>query len=224
MKKYLYCAENIAHVPFLEPVAVLKCDYRGCVHKNVDHDVILRIPEGAIPRGECIHLEVAVALYGPFEFCENQRPISPILWICPQEDIAFLKPIEIILPHIVTKLTCEGIEHFGIKFTKASHEDYIVDGYGNKKYKFQSICEAKLEFTLDVNRSFGILRTNHCCFFCISAIQDHELTHELALTKGYCLTCVEGTIIPNPSISVKNVIYFCTSFLLKSCLKVSYQL
>ena len=221
IKKYLWCADNTAHVPFLDPVAILECDYRGCSHKLIDHDITLRVPNGAISNGKIVHIEVAVALYGPFEFCENQRPISPILWICPQEDIEFQKPIEIILPHILTDVTHKDVHRFGITCTKANHEDYSTDGNGNKKYKFQP-CEVELLFAQDGMVPVGVLKTKHFCFICITAIKDHKLSHELALKMGYCLTCVEYTA-SNARLPQKDVICFCMSFLLKSCLKVSSQ-
>ena len=160
-----------------------------------------------------------MALYGPFKFAENRRPISPIFWICPQEDIVFQKPIEVVLPHILSNLTQKDVECFGVKFTKADHVDYTTDGNGKKKYKFRSLEDAKSEFTSGVNESYGILKTDHCCFFCITAIQDDGLTHELALRKGFCLTCVECTA-PHATSHQKNVIYFCLSFMLPSCLDV----
>ena len=220
VKKYYWCAENVAHVPFLDPVSVLQCDYTGCIYKNSDQDIIVKIPRGAISKGKIVHVEVGVTLYGPFDFGER-RPISPILWICPQENVTFLKPIEIVMPHILANLTQKDIEFFGIQFSKAIHEDYTVSSNDQKKYMFHTI-ESESHFSSGVNGSFGVIKSDHCCFFCISAIVDHKLTHELALRKGYCLTCVECTP-PNTQLSLhqKNRIYFCVSFMLKSCLKVT---
>lgn len=207
VRKYFECAEHIGQVPFLDQVTLLECDSKGCIYTNVDHDITLRIPEGAIPDGMKVQFEVAVTLYGPFKFCNSRRPISPILWLCPQEDVSFQKPIEIVLPHILTNMTHEDISHFGIKFSKAVHGDYT----NQKQYTFHS-CDAEAKFV----NGFGVLKTNHCCFLCISAIQSKELTHELAQKMGYCITCVECLGLP----SSRDTIYMCASYLLKSCLKV----
>ena len=96
---YYQCSQNIASVPFLSQVEVLTCDSSGCEYYNYNHGIMLRIPDDAIPPGMVIHLEVAVALYGPFQFPDGSCPISSILWLCFQENVELRKPIDIILPH-----------------------------------------------------------------------------------------------------------------------------
>ncbi len=66
IKQYLHCFENIASVPFQDHVTVIEFDASGGEYKNNEHDITLSIPEGAIPHGEIVHIEVAIALYGPF--------------------------------------------------------------------------------------------------------------------------------------------------------------
>ena len=52
-------------------------------------NITLRIPEELKLwlRGEKIHFEVGVAIYGPFIFPKNTQPISPMLWLCLLENI-----------------------------------------------------------------------------------------------------------------------------------------
>ena len=61
------------------------------VYTITEHDITLRIPEGAVAIGKFSHLEMGAAMYGPFTFPENTQPISPILWLCPLEEDAQLE-------------------------------------------------------------------------------------------------------------------------------------
>ena len=218
--KYFECAENVASVPFVDPVTILEFDSSGKECTNISHDITLKVPENAIPQGSVIHFEVAVALYGPFKFPESRRPISPILWICPQEDIILQKPIEIVLPHILSNgLTAEDISCYDLKFYKADHTDYITRSNGRLQYNFKPL-NGDMQFVCERDQSFGILQTTHCCFLCITAVQNAELSHDMAQKKGYCLSCIECLQSPYANVPPRDIVYFCTSFFLKTCLKV----
>lgn len=43
-------AQNTAKVPFLDH-QMLECDFNGQEYTNVDHDITLRIPNGAVAKG-----------------------------------------------------------------------------------------------------------------------------------------------------------------------------
>ena len=112
---YFSTAEQTANVPFLDH-RLLECDCAGREYTNVDHDITLRIPEGAVAEGEKVHFEVGVAMYGPFIFPENSQPISPILWLCLlEEDVELKKPFQVILPHYLTGLSEEKMEQHKIR-------------------------------------------------------------------------------------------------------------
>ena len=220
VSKYYFCSENIASVPFVDPVTVLECDSSGREYTNVSHDITLRIPENAIPQGSKVHFEVATALFGPFKFPKDSRPISPILWICTQEDITFQKPIEVVLPHILNnQFTADDVNRFGLQFHKADHKDFSTRFDGRRHYNFKPF-DAKMKFICENNESFGILHTTHCCFLCITAKKKGELSHDMAQKKGYCLSCVECLRSPYSNLPPRDVVYFCTSFFLKTCLQV----
>ena len=68
----------------------------------MDHDITLRIPEGAVAEGEKVHFEVGVTMYGPLIFPENTQPISPILWLYASEDVRMNELFQLILPHCHT--------------------------------------------------------------------------------------------------------------------------
>ena len=206
---YFSAAEKTANVPFLDH-QMLECDCTGREYTNVDHDITLRIPEGAVAEGEKIHFEVGVAMYGPFIFPDNTQPISPILWLCLLEkDVELKKSFQVILPHYLTGLSRERIEHHQIGFTKANHNDYIFTG-DQMNYKFQS-CDIKPLFASSGYKSYGVLISKHCCFYCLEA----NVTSELAMDAGYCLVQVEST----QSLQ-RNEVYFAATYFLDTCLRV----
>ena len=68
------------HIHFLHH-ELLDCDHIGLNYVIENHDITLRIPEGAVAKGEMVHFELGVATYGPFIFPKSTQLISPILWI-----------------------------------------------------------------------------------------------------------------------------------------------
>ena len=225
MKKYLDCAEKIASVPFLGQVEVLEFDSSGGEYKSNNHGITISIPKGAIPQGEAVHMEVAVALFGPFQFSDGKRPISPILWLCPQEDVAFQKPIIIVLPHMLTDVCNKDVDKFGIQFAKADHTDYRVTPTGTKEYIFKPY-KSEVALQASSGKHCALLKANHCCFLCLEMKQQNKVTPEvarqMAKKTGYFIYCVECLQSPYPSTSPpRDVIYFCVSFMLPTCMKVS---
>ena len=107
-------ASPLREIPFLGSITTHTCDKHG-VELSVS-DVLVSIPPGAIPDGVLAHIEMGVALYGPFVFAENHQQVSPILWFCIQEDIDLLLPITYTLPHIIV-----DINHVQLSFAKANH-------------------------------------------------------------------------------------------------------
>ena len=198
-------AKERAKVPFLHH-QVLECGYNGIDFTIEDHDITVKIPEGAVAEGEKIHFEVGVATYGPFAFSENSRPISPILWLCIlDKDVHLKRDFMIILPHILTGLTTDKLRDHQVTFAKAYHDDYTLEG-GKMAYRFNQ-CEIQPFFASAEDKSYGILLSNHCCFNCIKAQQSPELARD----AGYCLARIE---------SLTSEIYFVASFLLDSCVTV----
>ena len=203
-------AEKDVQVPFLHH-QVLECGYDGMEHTIEEHDITLRIPEGAVTKGEKIHIEIGVTTYGPFAFPENTRPISPILWLCfMKEDIALAKDFQIVLPHFLTGLTTEELHYHQVSFAKANHNQKYA--YTSKKiqivYEFK-VCKTQTLFASSGGKSYGVLQSDHCCFYCLQARQSPDL----ARNAGYCLARIE---------SLSSETFFVTSFFLKSCIKVRY--
>ena len=209
---YFSAAEKTANVPFLDH-QMLECDCTGREYTNVDHDITLRIPEGAVAEGEKVHFEVGVAMYGPFLFPENTQPISPILWLCLlEEDIELKKPFQVVLPHYLTGLSKEKIEYHEVGFAKANHNDYTFADI-QMNYNFQHcVTESQVLHASSGYRSYGILISKHCCFYCLLA----NKSHELAMDAGYCLVRIESFLS-----GLRNEIYFSAIYFLDTCLKVS---
>ena len=206
---YFSAAKKNANVPFLYH-QMLECDCNGREYTNLDHDITLRIPEGAVAEGEKIHFEVGVAMYGPFIFPENTQPISPILWLCIlEEDVELKKSFQVVLPHHLTGLSKERVQYHQVGFAKASHNSFtFVDN--EIKYKFLA-SEAEPLFASSGYRNYGILVSKHCCFYCLKA----NMSAELATDTGYCLTRIESAISPQ-----RSEVYFCATYSLDTCLRV----
>ena len=202
-------AEKLVQIPFLYH-HLLECDYNGLEYTIEDHDITLKISTGAVAKGERVHIEIGVALYGPFTFPEKTQPISPIVWLCIQEDVELKKPFQLILPHFLIGLSKETLHHHQIKFSKASHK-YLLEN-GQMIYKFQN-CDTKPLLASCGNKSYGMMKSTHCCFYCIQANQ----TLEVARDAGYCLARIENSLFSH---QLRNEVYFTAVYFLRSCLKV----
>ena len=184
------------------------------------HDIMLRIPGDAIPPGMVIHLEVAVVLYGPFQFPDGLCPISPILWLCIQENVDLRKPIDIILPHFLT-----DAKSFGIRFAKADHDhkQYATDEFGRNLYIFEPLEAAFIAYK-ERNQNYGILSTRHCCYLCIIS-NEPQISPDFALKAGYYLWCIEKPSSNSMTSRARDTLHFCATFCLPtmSCREVSIQ-
>lgn len=205
-------AKKNAQVPFLHH-QVLECGYDGMQHTIEEHDITLRIPEGAVAKGEKLHIEIGVAMYGPFIFPENTRPISPILWLCivKEDNVALKKDFQIILPHFLVGIASEKLHYHQVGFAKAGHNQKYTSTLKHDQIMYEfKVCKTPTLFASSGGKSYGILRSDHCCFYCLQA----KKSPELAKNAGYCLARIES------SSSVSSEIFFVASFFLSSCVKV----
>jgi hypothetical protein len=197
-------AEEEAEIPFLHH-EVLECDHTGLTHTISDHDITLRIPEGAVSEGETVHFELGVSMFGTFSFPENTRPISPIIWLCLlEEDSELQGELEMHVPHFFMHLTEQRIRRHKVRFAKA-HHDYSRDSH-DISYNFRQFG-SQPSFIFKERKCYAVLASKHCCFLCLSV----ENSRELAMDAGYCLVRIE----PSPY----SVIFLAT-FFLETCLKV----
>lgn len=203
-------AKSRAKVPFLYH-HLLECDSVGREFNIMEHDITVRIPEGAVPEGKKFFLEFGVTIFGPFHFLNDFQPISPVLWLCPlDEDFTLRKPFEIVLPHFLSRLPVNELEKHHITFAKANHSDYCLQD-SHMWYKFAPInAEGSMRFASNGGKGCGVLTTNHCCFYCIQA----KKTPLLGMQASYCLVRIE------PYSSPMNEIHFAATYFLNTCLKV----
>ena len=179
------------------------CDSRGGTFYSSTHDFGFAIPEGAIPEGDSINIEVGVTLTGPFDFPQGSKPVSPIVKLCVQQqpNYQFLKPVKVILPHYLDLTSEEDSSELQIGFLKAGHTLN-----GNQEYKFEQ---------MDLNNTqheYGILRTNHFCLLCIGGgVTREDTAKALFYLVGYCKT------MPDPTMWK---VYFCVAYFLKTCVEV----
>ncbi len=187
-------------VPFVNGIREYTCDKDG---GTLSHDDIeVTIPPGAIPDGMTAHIQMGVALHGPFEFSDGYQQVSPILWFWIKEDIELLLPLEFKVPHVLTDVT--GIE---LTFSKADHKNYTLCANKNRVFSFQPMTE-----TITTDCGYGILSAKHCCYLCILA----KIEKNILMRRGFCLhTLIEK----NPPHSHR-IIHLCTYFI-NTCLIVS---
>ena len=212
VKQSVFFSEAKKNVPFLDH-QVLKCDSNGMEWTHGDHDITVRVPKGALAKGEKIHFEVGVAMYGPFIFPEHTQPISPILWLCIlEENVELKKPFQVILPHYLAGIPKERVQYHQVGFAKASHNDYsLKDGRMTKSYRFHRSEEETLLATTD-NKSYGVIVTKHCCFYCLLASNKES---DLAMDSMYYLARIEFCVSP-----LRYEIYFSAMYFLPSCCQV----
>ena len=197
-----------AHIPFMLHT-ILECDHNGLEYTLEDHDITLKIPEGAVAMNQTIHIEIGVTMFGQFIFPKDAQPISPIVWLCLlEENTKLIKPFQLILPHLLAGLTRDELHNHQIVFVKASHCSVVKGSV--MKYQFNP-CDSEPLFASSGDRSYAVLELEHCCFYCLQANQ----TRELVKNFGYYLTRVEHLVSPR-----RNEIYFLGTYCLKTCIQV----
>ena len=100
----------------------------------------------------------------------NTSQVSELrLWVCVRgcENYGFLKPVKVTIEHCLGLDRDTDTHSLGLTFMKAGH---TLNSAG--KYELQSADGAQ-DFQSDLNH--GTLTTDHFCFFCISAKDDHEI-------------------------------------------------
>ena len=173
---------------WMDPVATLTdCTSDGRSYYDEHNDFRLEIPEGAIPEGERVTIDIGVALYGPFQYLTGLRPVSPVFWVCVRgrENFRFLKPVKVTTEHCLSLDRDTDTHSLGLTFMKAGH---TLNSAG--KYELQSADGAQ-DFQSDL--SHGTLTTDHFCFFCINAKDDHETA------KRNCYFLIRAHVKPIPT-------------------------
>ena len=189
---------------------LIDCTEKGVVYKQHDYGFILEIPEGAIPHGQKLMIEIGISLYGPFLYPKGDRRVSPIVWVCvrDQEKFRFLKPVRLTLQHCLDVGDMVDSESLGLRFLKASHSQNS-EGF----HTFES-TEGTVSTSSDPN--YLILSTNHFCYLCITS---NTLPDTLERIQ-YCLS----PYYPQPVLYNENdELHFYVSFFLQACLTTIHK-
>ena len=160
VKKYYPFAESLA-LSFLQPMEVLILTSKGKEFINERESISVHVEDNTVPVGRRLYLELGSSMHGRLSFPENVCPVSPILWICPQEDTALQKPIKITLPHTVKYE--EGTTE--LMFMKVHHGAPLIMPT-NMEYKFELeeiVHHEGVEFT----EKNGSIFTKQFCTVCI---------------------------------------------------------
>ena len=204
----IYCGE--CPIPeFMTPITTLSdVTSAGVRYVDAANDFTLDVPEGAVPETERLTLDVAVALFGPFQFPEGLRPVSPVFWVCVRDQRSFFfpRPVSVTLPHFLDLGSEEDVKSLGLTFLKASHSKNSEGMYEFSK------TDGEMDF--ESSHRFGVLKTSHFCSLCIASRDRPEC---LRMTQ-FCLT----SLLPRSTVSVgkKQYAYFFVTFYnLNTCLR-----
>ena len=183
------------------------CSHYGTHFDDHCNGFGLDIPPAAIPEQECVTIDIGVALYGPFEFPEGLKPVSPVFWVCANElkFSHFLKPVTLTIPHCLDLETSGKIDSLGLTFLKGEHHDS-----SQKVCQFHSVEKSQVEF--QARKATGTLKTRHFCSLCIAG----KVTPSLIKNTKFCIYAVIPRAV-GPS-QVKDCCFF-ISYLLPTCIQ-----
>ena len=188
----------------MDDIEVLQCNYNGGRYFNSVHDIHVEVPKGAVPKGMSVTLEIGVALFGAFLFPVGMKAVSPILWLCTQpKEFMFNLPIEIKLPHCLQLTNLVDIASLQLGFLKGGHNS---DDNGNIPFRYSD------QATFQPHSSYGIIRTKHFCYLCLTAKSPQFCSKALF----YLIR-----VMPKPICSRTWDINFCVVMFLNTCYKVS---
>jgi hypothetical protein len=185
--------------------ALQDCTSKGLMHTDEEFGFVIEIPEGAVPQGMRLTIDVAISLHGPFRYPHKVRRISPIVWVCARDfdNFQFLKPVKVSLQHCLIVNKSDDLDSLGVRFLKAGHS---CDESG--LYSFQP-ADGTIEPGL--RDDYLTLLTTHFCYMCLVS---NERPDTQAKMK-YCLT----TFHPDPVFQKDNdKIHHYVSFFLNACL------
>ena len=196
-------SESVNHITTLSN---LTSKGRRYMYVNKANDFSLEIPEGAIPERESITVDIGVALYGPYQYPEGLRPVSPVFWVCVRDktNFQFLKPVTVSIPHFLDLESEDDIKSLGMTFLKADHEMN-----SQNMYEFQPTDGDMLFEPL---KTYGVIQTMHFCYLCIAS----KVSRKQIRKAKYCLYVA----IPRTMARCEpTYVYFFVTYLLSTCLE-----
>ena len=188
---------------FVGPPDIFEVGCSGGSYSNEDHQVYLKVPEGAVPQGKMVRIKIGVGLIStktPF-LPSNSMLVSPIasFYVEGEKNFHFLRPVEITLPHFVDINDEEDVKDLKLTFLKASsHLYYFHQAKGVVEFKPKS--------------QTATLKTKHFCSFCIAASKSLKCSKiHYRLVK----------VIPRLNHQMNQWrASFCVTYYLRTCLEV----
>ena len=171
------------------------------------NDFTLDIPRGAVPENERLTLDVGVALFGPFQFPEGFRPVSPVFWVCVRDNSTFhfSKSVTVTIPHFLSLRSDEDVQSLGLTFLKAKHNKNMEGIY--------EFCEIDGAMNFQASSKFGVLETSHFCSLCIVCRDTPECLNK----TQFCMT----SLLPKSAMAdgtKQDAYFFVTFYNLTTCL------
>ena len=189
------------------PVATLsQCTHDGRRYYDEHNNFGLEIPAGAISEGASITIDIGVALYGPFQYPEGLRLVSPVFWLCVRDrkDFQFLKPVKLTIPHCLNLKSHDDIESLGLTFLKGDHEM-------NSQQMYQ-LQQAEGNVLIEPLKEYGVIETTHFCSRCLSCKETPEFFEK----ANFCMcSVIPEMFLPGQSLHA----YFFIILVLPTCLK-----
>lgn len=186
------------------------CDYHGTEYHNEAHGVHIVFPQGAVPEGVTVTIELDIMLNGPFNFPDNVKVVSPILWVCVVDypNFRFQKPVFVTLPHFLD-LSCDSdIALLQPCFMKAGHRQEQ-----SEQLTFHPMDQS--EAIYPALGSSATIKTDHFCYLCIAT---NAPTPAIQSKIRYYF----ASWVPNLSGECQSWdVVFSISYLLPTCIKVS---
>jgi hypothetical protein len=97
----------------IKPISI-EVESQGIEYFDVTNDFGLTFPEGPIPEGESLQLDVGMTLFGPFKFPEGLRPV--LVCVRGRNKIEFLKPVTVTIPHFLNLVERkDDLQSLGLK-------------------------------------------------------------------------------------------------------------
>ena len=183
-------------------------DMRGGSYSNEDHQVYLRVPEGAVPEGKsvCINIGISLTSSKLSLLPLKSQIVSPVASFHVEEeesDFEFLKPVEITLPHFVDIEDEDDATTMELAFLKSSCHLYCFH-------------RSKGVATFRPKSHTATLRTTHFCSFCIAAnkkIPTEKINYRLV------------KVVPRMDHQREQWrAHFCVTYYLRTCLEVTKKM
>lgn len=209
-------SQSVQDIPEPPPgVTFLDQKMIPCTGKGVDfnfeqYDIALRVPEGAVAKGEKVDIQLGVVSHARFSYPDKMKIVSPVVWLCTRctnQFESFQKPVEITFAHFFDAATDDSRQK--LCFLKGSHIPSVMSGGAGKRHYRLVETDGKASFHED----YGMLSTKHFCFACVAVSLESQ--DRFIYKSKYYLVAGIPKEITTPQWSA----VFCVTFHLKTCLK-----